>query len=399
MPEVIDQKIIEEVNRLSDKIAAEVIALRREFHQYPELGFLEVETGKKVAEYLKKLGLKVQTEVAKTGVVGILEGGRPGPVLAFRADMDALPITEKTGLQYASKSPGKMHACGHDNHMAILLGTAHLLSLLKTELRGTIKFIFQPAEEGPGGALPMIEAGVLKDPDVEAIFGLHVWPICQPGQIGLGYGAIMAAPDKFELKIIGQGGHGSAPQETVDAITVAAQVVNGLQHITSRQISPTQPVVVTIGTINGGYRHNVIADQVKMTGTVRTLSPEVRAMIPERMEEIIGGITAAFGAEYELEYLKQYPAVVNHQKMAEYVERVGSQLLGDDGVQIISDPVMGGEDFAYYLQRVPGAFFFLGSNSGVETNYPLHHPQFNIDERALIYGVKMLSNLAYNYPG
>lgn len=391
-------KINGQIDNLSEKISAEVLALRREIHQHPELGFQEVKTAKKVANYLEKLGLHVETEVAKTGVVGILEGAHPGPVLALRADMDALPITEKTGYEYASQLEGKMHACGHDSHTAMLLGAAHVLSLLKTELKGTVKFIFQPAEEGPGGALPMIEAGVLKNPDVEAIFGLHVWPDFQLGQIGLGYGAVMAAPDQFELKIIGQGGHGSAPHETIDAITVAAQVVNGLQQIVSRQIIPIQPAVLTIGTINGGYRYNIIADEVTMTGTVRTLSAKVREEIPKRMEEIIRGITSAFGAKYEFAYKKLYPPLVNHEKMVEYVKQIGRQVLGSEGVQVTKDPVMGGEDFAYFLEKVPGAFFRLGSSNGTpETSYPLHHPQFNIDEKTLVYGVKMLSQLIFNY--
>ncbi len=393
------KEILKKVEQLTAEVEAEVIALRREFHQHPELGFEEENTGRKVAEYLENLGITVETGVGRTGVVGLLAGENPGPVIALRADMDALPVTEKTGVEYASQIPGKMHACGHDGHTSILLGTAKVLSQLRSELKGSVKFIFQPAEEGPGGALPMLEAGVLENPHVDAIFGLHLWPDFKPGQIGLGYGAVMAAPDKFVVKIKGKGGHGSAPHEAIDSITIAAQVINGLQHIASRQIIPTQPVVITIGTITGGYRYNIIADEVEMTGTIRTLNPEVRTEIPQRMEEIIKGITSGFGAEYEFEYIKMYPPLVNHQEMAEYVENIGRQVLGSEGVQLIKDPVMGGEDFAYYLEQIPGAFFRLGSNSGPETSYPLHHPQFNIDEKALVTGMRVLCNLALNYKG
>lgn len=385
------------IAQLAQQIEGEVIALRREFHQKPELGFEETETAGRVAAYLRDLGLDVRTGVAKTGVVGLLQGDHPGPVLALRADMDALPVTEKTGAGYASQSPGKMHACGHDGHTAILMGTAKVLSRMKGELKGTVKFIFQPAEEGPGGALPMIEEGVLDNPRVDAIFGLHIWPGFRTGEIGLGYGAIMAAPDQFVLKIIGKGGHGSQPHETVDAIAVTAQVISSLQQIVSRQIIPTQPVVLTIGTIHGGYRHNVIADEVEMTGTIRTLDPAVREEVPQRIEEIVKGITSAFGATYELQYTRLYPPVVNHREMAELVEEVGRKTLGASAVVAIDAPTMGGEDFAYFLERVPGAFFRLGCSNGPETNYPLHHPQFNLDEAGLINGVKVLANLVFAY--
>jgi amidohydrolase len=378
-------------------VEAEVIALRREFHQNPELGFEEVETANRVAAYLRELGIEVQTGVGKTGVVGLLQGGQPGPVIALRADLDALPITEKTGVEYVSQCAGKMHACGHDGHTAILMGTAKVLSQLKQEIKGAVKFIFQPAEEGPGGALPMIEEGVLENPKVDAIFGLHIWPGFKTGEIGLGYGAVMAAPDQFVLKIIGKGGHGSQPHETVDAIAVTAQVISSLQQVVSRQIVPTQPVVLTIGTIHGGYRHNVIADEVEMTGTVRTLSPIIRDEVPQRMEEVIKGITSAFGATYELQYTRLYPPVINDQKMAELVEEVGRKTLGATAVVAIEEPTMGGEDFAYFLEKIPGAFFRLGCSNGPETNYPLHHPQFNLDEAGLIHGVKVLCNLVFDY--
>lgn len=393
------EKIREKIANLAEQIEGEVIALRRRFHENPELGFEEAETSKCVAAYLRELGIEVQTGVGKTGVVGLLTGDQPGPVVALRADMDALPVTEKTGVEYSSKCPGKMHACGHDGHTAILLGTAKVLSQLKHEIKGTVKFIFQPAEEGPGGALPMIEEGVLENPKVDAIFGLHIWPGFKTGEIGLGYGAVMASPDQFVLKIQGRGGHGSQPHETVDAIAVTAQVISSLQQIVSRQIVPTQPVVLSIGTIHGGYRYNVIADEVEMTGTVRTFSPAVRDEVPKRMEEIVKGVTAAFGATYELQYTRQYPPVINHQKMAELVEEVGRKTLGSNAVVAIEEPTMGGEDFAYFLENVPGAFFRLGCSNGPETNYPLHHPQFNLDEAGLIYGVKVMANLVFDFTG
>ncbi len=390
------EKIHKEITNLAEKIEDEVISLRREFHQNPELGFEEVETAKKVADYLTRLGLDVETGIARTGVVGILKGDLPGPVIALRADMDALPIIEKTGVEYASKVSGKMHACGHDGHMAMLLGTAKILSQLRSQLKGTVKFIFQPAEEGLGGAQPMIEEGVL-DPKVDAIFGIHLWPGYQSGTIVLKYGAMMAAPDHFILKIKGKGGHGSAPHETVDAIAVSAQVISALQQIVSRQITPTQPVVVSIGTINGGYRDNVIADEVKMTGTVRTLCPDLRDEIPRKMEEIIKGVTTAFGADYELEYKQLYPPIINDDKMVNLVKEVGEKVLGLEKVNVIKEPVMAGEDFAYFLEKVPGTFIHLGCSSGPETSYPLHNPKFNMDEKALISGVMTFCNLVFAY--
>lgn len=385
----------ERIAQLTSAIEQEIIALRRKLHEHPELGFEEYETAKTVAAYLESLGIEVQTGIAKTGVVGILRGAKPGPVIAMRADMDALPIAEKTGVEYCSRVEGKMHACGHDSHTAILLGTAKVLSELKAELPGTIKFIFQPAEEGPGGAMPMIEEGVLENPHVDAIFGLHVWPEYRTGEIGLSYGVQMASPDQFALKIKGKGGHGSAPHETVDAIVVAAQVITGLQQIVSRKIIPTQPVVLTVGTIKGGYRYNVIADEVEMTGTIRTLDNEVRKQIPELIKEITGGITAAFGASYELEYTYMYPPLFNNRKMAGLVEQVTKNVLGPQSVQIVEKPSMGGEDFAYFLEKVPGAFLFLGCSNSAETEFPPHNPWFNLDEKAMANGIQIFCNLVF----
>ncbi len=391
------ENINKKIANLAENIEDEVISLRREFHQEPEMGYKEVKTAKKVADYLTKLGLEVKTGIAKTGVMGVLTGDLPGPVIALRADMDALPVIEKSGAEYASKISGMMHACGHDGHMAMLLGTAKVLSKLKSELRGTVKFIFQPAEEGLGGALPMIEEEVLKNPDVDAVFGIHLWPGYKTGTVVLKFGAMMAAPDHFILKIKGKGGHGSAPHQTVDAITVSAQVISALQQIVSRQITPTQPVVVSIGTINGGYRDNVIADEVEMTGTVRTLSNDVRDEIPKRMDEIIKGITVAFGADYELEYKRFYPPVINDDKMVKLVKELGAKVLGDEMVAMLKEPVMAGEDFAYFLEKVPGTFIHLGCSGDPKTSYPLHNPLFNIDEKALVSGVKIFSNLVFAY--
>ena len=391
--------IKEKIAQLTNAVTPEIIALRRDFHQHPELGFEEFETGKKVANFLANLGIEVQTGVAKTGVLGVLRGGKPGPVIALRADMDALPIVEKTGAEYASTVEGKSHACGHDGHTAILLGVAKVLNELRAELPGTIKFIFQPAEEGPGGALPMIEEGVMENPHVDAIFGLHIWPTFKVGEIGISYGVQMASPDKFVLRIKGKGGHGSAPHETVDAIAVAGQIITGLQQIVSRKIDPLDPVVVTIGTISGGYRYNVIADEVEMTGTIRTLSNEVRQQIPSLIKEIVGGITSAYGATYELDYIFMYPPLINDRKMVELVMGVSKEVLGPDSVSIIEKPSMGGEDFAYFLEKVPGAFIFLGSSNSPETEFPPHNPHFDFDESIMAKGVEMFANLVFAYRG
>ena len=376
---------MKEIIEFIEQIEEELIALRRDLHRHPELGFAEYRTAKKVRSYLTDLGLEVAS-VAKTGVVATLDVG-PGPTIALRADMDALPITEQVDVEYKSQAEGVMHACGHDGHTAILLATAKVLTKFKDRLTGTIKFIFQPAEEGPGGAQPLIEAGVLENPGVDNIFGLHINNQLPTGTIGVQKSAASAAADEINLKVIGESGHASTPQRGIDAIYTAGEIVTTLQSVISRQIDPHQTAVVNLGTIEGGYRRNVIADEVQITGTVRTTNSQLRQELPQKIERIIKGITLTQGAEYELDYNFGYPVLVNDTAL---VEKITTELRTNNyfnHIKYIPRPSMGAEDFAYYLQEVPGVFFRLGAGGLDCKYYDAHHAKFNFDEAALKEGV------------
>nr|PZN03658.1 MAG: amidohydrolase [Bacillota bacterium] len=382
---------MEDVKAAVKDIFPRVKELRRDFHAHPELGFQEVRTSKIIAEVLEGLGIQVKKGLAKTGVVGLLDSGKPGPTVALRADIDALPVKDAKKVDYASKVEGVCHACGHDGHTAILLGAAMLLSSMKDKFSGKVKFIFQPCEEQiPGGAKPLIEEGVLEDPKVDNIFGLHLWTNYPIGTVGLKSGPLMAAADAFEIEIIGKGGHGSAPHEAVDAVVVASQVVMALQTIVSRSVAPLEPAVVSVGMLKAGYNFNVIADRATVCGTVRTYSEVVRSLIEGRIEEIVKGISAAYGADYRFEYSRGYPAVITDERVTEYARQVAAEVVGAQNV-IEAVPVMGGEDFAYYLQRVPGTFAFVGArNEEKGIDKPHHHPEFDIDENALAVGVELM---------
>lgn len=388
---------------MRDKIAGlirelhpKLVERRRDFHRHPELAFQEFRTAGIVADWCRELGLDVQTGVAQTGVVARLRGARPGKTVALRADMDALPIQDIKTCDYKSTVEGKMHACGHDAHTTMLLGAASVLTAIKDEIEGDIVFIFQPAEEGPGGAEPMIAEGVLEG--VDFILGQHMAPVLPAGYVAVSNGPAMAAPDEFYLKIKGVGGHGAYPHMTVDAVQIAAQVVTALQAVVARQVDPQQAAVLSVGTINGGVRTNVIADEVTLSGTVRTFDPFLRDEMPRRMEAIINGITAGFGASYEFDYRMMYPALINPQVGYDLVKKVGTDVLGQ-GKAIDAPPSMGGEDFAYFLQKVPGCFYWLGCKhpQPVFEGYNIHHPGFDIDEESLFFGVQMLveGTLAY----
>ncbi|MFH0803191.1 MAG: amidohydrolase [bacterium] len=387
-------RILEEARGLKK----ELISLRRHFHRGPELGNCEFETAAIVSDYLEKLGLPVQRGVAGTGVVALLEGNSPGKVLGLRADMDALPITEKSEAEYVSLHSGVMHACGHDGHMAILLGAARLLCRHREQLSGSVKFIFQPAEEGPGGALPMIQAGILQNPKVDAMLAFHLFMDLPVGTIGLCFGPVTAAADELALVIHGRGGHAAYPHTTVDTIHVAAQLIVALHSITSRNIDPLQPAVLTIGTIAGGYRQNVIADEVTMRGTVRTMDPGVRIEMEKRIREVTDGVTRSWGAEYTLTYTRGYPSTINEQTLASMVHRTAVELLGGVNVQRLNQPTMGAEDFSYFAQAVPAVMVRLGgSNSKKGMTYPHHHPSFDFDEEALPVGTALMSTFALDY--
>ncbi len=375
-------------------MAAELTETRRAIHRHPELGFQETRTAALVAERLRGLGVTVREQVAGTGVVGSLEGGRPGKTILLRADMDALPVHEAPGAEYASRVPGVMHACGHDAHTSMLLGAARILAARRDRLAGSVKFVFQPAEEGPGGARPMIEAGVMRDPPVDLAFGLHLINDFPVGTVALRPGPVMASMDTIEIKVKGKGGHGALPHQAVDAIVVAAHVVTSLQTLASREISPTAPVVVTLGTIQGGFRHNVIAPEVSMTGTVRTFDEKLRKTFPERIERLVGHVCQAFRAEAEVRYEFGYPVTVNDPALTSFARDVAGEVVGAARIRTM-EAMMGSEDMAYFLQAVPGCFLFLGSSNPAKgLTAPHHSPEFDFDEECLPLGVQLLVRLA-----
>ena len=375
----------------------EIIKIRRFLHMNPELSNREYETAKLVASKLVSLGLEVKTGVAKTGVVALLRTSQQGFTVAIRGDMDALPIQELTDLPFKSLNPGVMHACGHDIHTSTTLGTAIVLTALKERIKGNIKFIFQPAEEGAppdeeGGASLMIKDGVLEEPSVGAIFGLHVWPE-NLGKVSFSPGHIMASADWFQIIIEGKSAHGAQPHEGVDSIALASNIVVSLQSVISRTTDPTDPAVLTIGKINGGTKSNIIADKVVLEGTVRTLSERNRQKIPHLIENIVKGITHSFGAHYTFTYIKGPPPLYNHPELAKIMVPTLSDVLGEEHVKELN-PQMVAEDFSFYCQKIPGFFFFLGvKNPEQETMAPLHSPHFDPDERSIDLGIKIMCHL------
>jgi amidohydrolase len=377
-------------------LQAQLVEWRRRLHQRPELGFKELITSEFITQKLQEWGIEHQTGIAKTGIVATIKGKKSlgahscAPVLAIRADMDALPIQEQNDVPYKSQHDGVMHACGHDGHTAIALGTAYYLSQHQEDFAGTVKIIFQPAEEGPGGAKPMIEAGVLKNPDVDAIIGLHLWNNLPLGTVGVRSGALMAAVELFDLKIKGKGGHGAMPHQTVDAILVASQVVNALQTIVARNVDPIDSAVVTVGEFHAGSAHNVIADSAHLGGTVRYFNPKYDGYFGQRFEQIVAGVCQSQGASYELEYWQLYPPVINNAEIADLVRSQAEKVV-ETPIGIVPEcQTMGGEDMSFFLQEVPGCYFFLGSaNLSKNLAYPHHHPRFDFDETALGMGVEI----------
>jgi amidohydrolase len=383
---------------MTPALAEDLVALRRDFHRHPELGFCEVRTAERVVALLSEIpGLEVQTGVAETGVVALLRGGKPGKTLLVRADMDGLPIQELRDVPYKSTIPNVMHACGHDAHMAMQLGAIRLLAERRDELAGNVKFVFQPAEEGPGGAKPMIEAGVMQNPRVDAAIGYHIWNWLRVGQIGVTEGPCMAHTDTFEIHIQGKGGHGSAPHLSVDSVVVAAHVVTGLQSIVARNVDPMEQAVVTVGTVKAGDRHNIIAHSATMTGTARSFSPEMAKLIPERVKAISEHMCRAFGAQCHLEYRNTYPATVNDPEMCRRVWASAEKVVGP-GQVVAATPSMGGEDMSFFLNEVPGCYFFIGSaNPDKGIDVPHHHPEFDIDEDALAIGTQVIAQAVLDY--
>lgn len=381
------------IDALVQQITEDVVRWRRYLHENPEVSFEEEKTAQFVFETLQAFDGLELSRPTRTSVVAVLRGGKPGKVLGIRADMDALPIEEENTFDFVSRKKGAMHACGHDGHTAMLLGTAKILSGLKENVPGEIRFVFQHAEElYPGGAEELVSAGVMDG--VDAVIGIHLWAPMEVGQIGISAGPLMAAPDSFDIKIIGKGGHAAQPHLTVDSIAIAAQVVTNLQHIVSRTTDPLDPAVLSVTKFIGGTAYNVIPGTVELAGTVRTFNPELRASIPATMERVIKGITEAHGATYEFKYENGYRPVINDEQVT---SRLKEALLEVFGPEVVVDavPTMGGEDFSAYQQKTPGTFFFVGAgNEEKGIIYPHHHPRFTIDEDALPMGVKAFVNAA-----
>lgn len=379
-----------------DDLNEEIVEIRRYLHQHPELSFQEVHTAKYIADFHEQLGHEVRKNVGGHGVLAYLKGDKPGPTVALRADFDALPIQEQTEVPFKSQNDGVMHACGHDGHTATLLGLAKALNGMKSEIEGTVLFLHQHAEElPPGGAIAMIEDGCLDGVDV--IFGTHLQAQMPLGEIGYRTGPLQAAPDRFDIKILGKGGHGANPHETKDSIVIGGQLIGTLQQIVSRRIDPLESAVVSICNFEAKNPYNVIADTAEMTGTVRTFKEEIRTFIEKEIERVIAGTCYSAGADYEYTYSRGYPTTVNHKEETELVAALAKHVPGVEAVNE-TEPIMGGEDFSYYLQKVKGTFFFTGAKNPEATeNYPHHHPKFDIDERALVIAAKVLGSATLNY--
>ena len=385
-------------------LAEQLIVWRRDLHRHPELAFQEQRTAGLVAQHLAGLGLEVQTGVGQTGVVGILEGANTGPTVMLRFDMDALPIQEETGLPFASQVPGRMHACGHDGHTAIGLGVATLLAARQPELAGRVKFVFQPAEEIASGAMAMIRDGVLENPTPDAAFGLHLWSQIPLGQAVVKAGPLWAAADRFDVEIVGRGSHGALPHLGVDTVVVAASAITQLQSVVSRSRDPLQPVVLTVGTVQGGSAFNILAERVHLSGTLRTFEETVRQATMDRMHGVLAGVCAAYGARFDLAFSDHAPPVVNDEDATAHVRGIAQDVLGQDAVQD-GPMMMVAEDMAEFLDRVPGNYFVLGAmkagpegDGGSFTAEPHHSPRFDIDERALPLAVAILAGTALTYP-
>ncbi|WP_266367577.1 amidohydrolase [Tellurirhabdus rosea] len=407
------QALKNRINTRAQGLEQQVVKWRRDFHQNPELSNREFQTAAKVAAHLQALGMEVQTNVAKTGVVGILKGGKPGPVVALRADMDGLPVTERVDVPFKStvttefngQKTGIMHACGHDSHVAILMAVADVLTSIKADLKGTVKFIFQPAEEGApageeGGAQLMVKEGVLNNPKVDAIFGLHINSQTEVGTIKYRPGATMAAVDQYAIRVRGKQTHGAAPWAGVDPIVTSAQIVSGLQTIVARNVNITEaPAVVTVGAIHGGIRQNIIPEEVNMIGTIRTFSPEAQQLVHRRINEVATNIAESAGAKADVKIDIMYPVTYNDPALTDQMVPTLEAVAGKDKVKIT--PVQtGAEDFSFFQQKVPGFFFFLGGmpkGRKLEEAAPHHTPDFYIDESGFTLGVKALSHLTVDY--
>lgn len=389
-----------DVLKLIKEVEQDIINWRRELHQIPEVGLDLPQTSAHVAEQLRKMGIPYREKVGVSGIVGLIEGGQPGKTIALRADMDALPIKEETGLPFASKN-GNMHACGHDAHTAILLGVAKVLNENRDKLKGNVKLIFQPAEEGPGGAKPMIDEGALENPKVDAVMGLHVGNLTdnvKEGIIMVSYDSMMACLDRFRVKLIGKGCHGAYPETGIDPVAMAGYFITKLQTIVSREIGATDPAVITVGKINGGYAYNIIPDKVELEGTVRAVDQEVREYIAKRIEDLAKGTSEAMRGKYEYEYVFGYPPLVNDEEFTKDFVESAKKVIPEEDIVIMKKPVMGGEDMAYFLREVPGTFFFVNTPKAIDGQYyPHHNSKFDIDEDLFWKGAAAMLQATIDY--
>ncbi len=380
-------------------IVPDLVALRREFHRIPETAGEEVKTSALAAATLRSWGIETRTGVGGTGVVAVIRGGAgEGPTVAVRADMDALPVTEETGLPFASEHPGRMHACGHDGHMSIALGAAKILAGMRSGLKGNVLFLFQPAEETVGGAEGMITDGALASPKADLIVGLHIWPGFDSGVFAVKPGPVMASVDRFEIDFIGRGGHGAMPHLCVDPVVMASEAVLSFQRIVSREVDPLEPVVLTVGKIEGGTTFNVIPEKVTLTGTVRTLNEDVRAFVRRRMDEIAAGIAGSCRGSRRFGWEPGVPPAVNDAGLTRRIERILKNSFGPDRVVTDFRPSMGGEDFALYQREIPGVYFFLGTrNPDKDCVYPLHHSRYRFDEDVIPLGVRAFCEIVLDH--
>ncbi|MDF5726096.1 MAG: M20 family metallopeptidase [Rhizonema sp. PD37] len=389
--------MLTQIKDLATKLAPRLIEIRRHIHSHPELSGHESQTAAFVAGVLSSNGLYVKERVGKNGVIGELPGtNKDSRLLAVRTDMDALPIQERTSLEYASRVKGIMHACGHDVHTTVGLGTAMVLSQMSEELPGKVRFLFQPAEEIAQGANWMVADRAMEN--ASAILGVHVFPSIPAGSIGVRYGALTAAADEIEIIIVGESGHGARPHQAIDAIWIASQVITTLQQAISRTQNPLRPVVLSIGQINGGRAPNVIADRVQLLGTVRSLHPETRNNLPDWIEKIVKSVCDSNGAKYEVNYRRGVPSVQNDYTLTQLLQSAAEEAWGSDRVQVLPEPSLGSEDFSVYLEHAPGSMFRLGVGfKDRAINHPLHHPQFEVDESSIVTGVVTLAYTVYKY--
>lgn len=392
--------MVENFRQEAEQLFTQLVAWRRDFHRHPELGFQELRTADIVAEHLRSLGLEVSSGIGKTGVVAIVEGDesrREAPTVLLRFDMDALPIHEENEVEYRSQKPGVMHACGHDAHTAIGMGVAQILAKHRNQLRGRVKLVFQPAEEGLGGAMAMIKDGVMEDPQPSASYGLHVWSRLPLNHVVVQAGPLWAAADKVDLTVHGRGGHGAMPQETIDTIVVASQIVLAWQSIVARNVSPTDTAVVTVGSFHSGSTCNVIAEEAKLSCSIRSFTPEVRSLLVKRMQEIADGVCAAYGASCELVLTPGVPPTINSAQGAAVMRKAASQIVGEEQVIQIT-PMMVGEDMSEFLNRAPGCYIVVGAwDPQTPLNSPHHSPTFMMDERMMPTGVALLASAAVEH--